>query len=99
MVRAFNPWPVAHTLLPAVAGRPGQRPRPATALRIHAAAAVSTTGAAAAGEILQADRQALVVACGSGALRLLEVQLSGRRRLPAADFLNAWPLAPGSTLQ
>jgi methionyl-tRNA formyltransferase len=30
----------------------------------------------------------LTVACGSGALELVEVQLEGRRRMPGADFVN-----------
>ena len=30
----------------------------------------------------------LLVACGEGALELLEVQLEGRKRIAAADFAN-----------
>jgi methionyl-tRNA formyltransferase len=40
----------------------------------------------------------LVVACGEGAVELLEVQPEGRRRMPAAAFLNGYPLPPGSRL-
>ncbi len=95
-IRAFNPWPVAHTLLPD-SGRKMNRKSPAdTVLRIHAAQVVAVGGTSHAGEILQAERSTLVVRCGSGALKLLEVQLPGRRRLPVADFLNAWPLVSGN---
>ncbi len=98
-VRAFNPWPVAHTLLPDTGPEASRGTPPGTVLRIHAAQAVAAGGGTGqAGEILQAGRGAVVVSCGSGALRLLEVQLPGRRRLPVVDFLNAWPLAPGIRL-
>lgn len=38
------------------------------------------------GEVLQAGRDGVDVACGSGALRLLEVQRPGRRRVTATEF-------------
>ena len=41
---------------------------------------------------------ALVVACGSGAVELLEVQMEGRKRLPAADFANGQRLADNEVL-
>jgi methionyl-tRNA formyltransferase len=52
---------------------------------------------AAAGTVLRADRR-LVVACGTGAVELTEVQQPGRDRLEAADFLNGYALAPGDRL-
>ena len=41
----------------------------------------------------------LRIACGSGAVELLEVQQQGRRKLSARDFLNGYDLAPGDRLQ
>jgi methionyl-tRNA formyltransferase len=35
------------------------------------------------------------VACGEGALRLLELQKPGGRRLASADFLHGFPLVAG----
>jgi methionyl-tRNA formyltransferase len=40
-----------------------------------------------------------VVACGHGALRLLELQKPGGKRLPAAQFLQGFPLKAGQTFQ
>ncbi len=40
----------------------------------------------------------LVVACGEGALELLEVQSEGRKRVPAADFANGQRLAENEIL-
>ena len=47
---------------------------------------------------LSIDGKRLLVACGSGTLELLEVQLEGKRRLAAADFLNGARVKPGETL-
>jgi 16S rRNA (cytosine967-C5)-methyltransferase len=43
--------------------------------------------------VVEARPDGIVVATGSGALRLLEVQLEGKRRLPASAFLAGHPLA------
>ena len=80
-VRAFNPSPGAGTLLRG------------ESLKLWRARVA--TGAGEPGEILQAGRE-LVVACGQGALRILELQRSGGKRLDAAQFLAGRPLAPGA---
>lgn len=41
---------------------------------------------------------ALTIACGDGAVRLIEVQRSGKRPMPTADFLLGQSLSPGMTL-
>ena len=41
----------------------------------------------------------LAVACGSGAVRLLEVQRAGSRPMPADEFLRGVRLAPGDMLR
>jgi methionyl-tRNA formyltransferase len=87
-VRAFDPWPVAHTLLPG--GRrlriwqvePAQQPAPATA----------------PGTVLQATPD-LLVACGGGeTVRLLEVQPEGRTRMAAGAAVAGRYLAAGDRL-
>jgi methionyl-tRNA formyltransferase len=41
----------------------------------------------------------LFIACGEGSsIEALEVQMEGKRRMPAADFLRGLALAPGETL-
>lgn len=40
----------------------------------------------------------LVIACGDGALRLVELQRAGKRPMSADDFLRGVPLTPGATL-
>jgi methionyl-tRNA formyltransferase len=53
-------------------------------------------GAGAPGLILD---EALAIACGEGAVRVLEVQRSGRKPMSAGDFLRGFPLAPGMRLR
>ena len=40
----------------------------------------------------------LAIACGNGAVRLLELQRAGRKPMQAEDFLRGFPLAPGAQL-
>jgi methionyl-tRNA formyltransferase len=54
--------------------------------------------AAAPGTVVAVDGQHLVVACGDGALALLDVQRPGGKRGPVAQWLQAHPLALGERL-
>ena len=47
------------------------------------------------GTILAADADGIVVNCGSGALRLLELQKPGARRVSSVDYLRSNSLALG----
>ena len=40
----------------------------------------------------------LTIACGQGAVRLLELQRAGKRPMPAVDLLRGFSIEPGSTL-
>lgn len=55
------------------------------------------SGSGDPGTVLQADDR-LVVASGTGAVELLEVQQEGRRPLPAREFLRGYPLRVGDRL-
>jgi len=76
-VRAFNPWPVAYTSFN------GER------LRIWRAEALVQRTDAAPGAVLDGVAGRMDVATGNGVLRLLEVQLAGKKRMPVQPFLNA----------
>lgn len=82
MIRAFNPFPSAQTLL-------GEIP-----IKIWQAA--PQTGNGKPGEILAADRNGILVACGEGALLLGELQKAGSKRMEAAAFLAGNPLEIGA---
>lgn len=61
-------------------------------LKVHRARAVAGEGAP--GTLLPGAR----VACGEGALELVEVQLPGRKRVSGADLVNGLRLEPGTWL-
>ncbi|MGO9199901.1 MAG: methionyl-tRNA formyltransferase [Limisphaerales bacterium] len=84
-VRALIPWPGAFTFLPS-------QPQPLL-LKVWRAEVVETSGPP--GQILQADKAGIVVACGRQALRVLILQREGRRRLSAQEFLAGHTLHPG----
>ncbi|TMA41208.1 MAG: methionyl-tRNA formyltransferase, partial [Deltaproteobacteria bacterium] len=50
------------------------------------------------GQIIRAGPDGILVTTGAGGLRLLEVQLEGRRRLSADRFLAGHRLPPGTCL-
>jgi len=54
--------------------------------------------AVAPGQVMKADREGLIVTCGEGCLRILELQQEGGRRLPVRDFLAGHPIEPGTRL-
>ncbi|HEX4646170.1 MAG TPA: methionyl-tRNA formyltransferase [Verrucomicrobiae bacterium] len=87
-VRAFVPWPGAFTHLPA-------QPCPVL-LKVWRAEPVEESGLA--GEILSADKTGVVVACGEKALRILELQREGGRRMAAQEFLAGHQLRRGQKL-
>ena len=84
-IRAFNPQPGASTTT--------RR----TTLKIWRATTIAAEGAP--GTILAADREGIVVACGSGALKVQELQRAGGKRLAAAPFLAGFHLAAGERLE
>ena len=54
--------------------------------KIYKAEVVEGTGNV--GEIIMANKNGLVVACGQGALRLLEVQKQGKKKMDYKSFIN-----------
>ncbi|HBM08611.1 MAG TPA: methionyl-tRNA formyltransferase, partial [Pseudomonas sp.] len=75
LVRAFNPWPICHSSLD---GAP---------VKIHAAQL--TTGQGAPGQIIEASKDGLEVACGEGSLTLTRLQLPGGKALAVSDLFNS----------
>ncbi|MGE0752306.1 MAG: methionyl-tRNA formyltransferase [Variibacter sp.] len=65
------------------------------ATRVKVLRTARAEGAGAPGTVLD---DALTVACGDGAVRLLDVQRAGGRPMSAAEFLRGNPLPPGTGL-
>lgn len=85
MVRAFNPWPSACT---SVAGKQ---------LKIHRAHTQTSYRTAPPGTVV-AVSNGICVATGDGTLVLDEIQLEGRKRLPAAEFAQGGSVRVGTVL-
>lgn len=68
-------------------------------VKIYKANAISYNGAAECGEVAEVRKSKLVVACGKGALELLELQMSGKKRLKIIDFLNGVRIAAGDRFE
>ncbi len=88
-VRAFTPWPGAYGFWTAQGRR--------RFLKIWRAQRVARQGRP--GEVLQADREGLVIGCGRDALRVEELQLEGGRRMSAAEFLAGHELRIGGIIE
>ncbi len=84
-LRAFTPWPGAFTFLQA-------KPKPQL-IKIWKAEIADKSGDA--GIILSADKTGIVVGCGEKALRILELQREGGKRLSAEQFLSGFPINAG----
>ncbi len=87
-IRAFDPFPGCTAQCGAEAVKLWRAhldpmPRPAAALN---------------GQVLSADATGVRVACADGVLCLTQLQRAGGKRLPAADFLRGFELAPGQVL-
>ncbi|KAB2648416.1 MAG: methionyl-tRNA formyltransferase [Verrucomicrobia bacterium] len=88
-IRAMNPWPAAHTFLPTPDG-----PRQ---LKVFSCIQHRRESGPAGG-VLRADRRGLLVGAGTGAVLLREVQMEGKKRMPAGEFLRGHPVAVGTLL-
>jgi methionyl-tRNA formyltransferase len=87
-IRAFNPFPVAVTSLQGESIK-------LWCCEIDSASRLSGK---APGTILSASEDGIDVQCGSGVLRLIELQRAGGKRLAAADFLRGFALPVGAVL-
>ncbi|GKS96013.1 methionyl-tRNA formyltransferase [Acidovorax sp. SUPP2825] len=87
-IRAFDPFPGASTTLDG------------EAIKVWSYEIDSTMPADSmpCGQILSVNDAGVTVACGHGALRLTTLQRAGGKRLPVADFLRGFALAPGMVL-
>ena len=84
-LRAFTPWPGAFTHLEG-----------GTLVKVHRMRVQGDNDGQAPGTVLRADAEGIVVACGEGALSLMELQAEGKRRMTAAEFLQSRRFENGS---
>lgn len=93
LIRGLNPWPSAYTK---IGGK---------TLKIWKAQVQDTAGgrdqtenAAAPGTVLQADSKGFCVQTGQGILKIVQLQLEGKKRMDAQAFLRGYSIEPGRIL-
>ena len=84
-VRGLNPWPSAYTQLD---GRQ---------LKIWKAE-ICEGLSGHTGEVVAVDKESITVACGNSAIRLLEIQLEGKKRMETSAFLLGYRISVGDHL-
>ena len=77
-VRGLHPWPVATAQIQG------------TKFKIHATRVAEGSGAP--GQILGLTKTGLLVACGEGAVEILQLQAEGGKRMAAPDYFRGHPL-------
>lgn len=85
-VRGMTPWPSAYTYCR------GKQ------MKLWSVACVEEETGEAPGTIVRVDKEAFLVATGKGLLQVNELQLEGKKRMSAKDFLLGVKLVPGEKL-
>ena len=86
-VRGFSPWPGAYAHMPE------------GTLKIHRARAVPFSGGARPGEIVEASaKKGLLLACGEGAIEVIEMQAPNAKTMTAKAYLAGKSLPVGGVL-
>lgn len=84
LVRAMQPWPAAYSYF---YGNRGPAAEPLR-LIVHKTHPLDAPAVSAPGRVVEAEGDRLVVAAGRGAVRLLNVQVAGKKELPAEEFVR-----------
>lgn len=86
MIRAFTPWPASYSMLDN------------KKIKIFKSDVAEINHNAAAGTIIDVDKDSITVACGNNALKIFELQLEGKKRMDTKSFLAGYKLEKGSLL-
>ena len=86
LIRGLTPWPSAYTFYH------GKQ------LKIWKAIPMATAHAFLPGTILSVNKDSFEVAAAEGALKVLELQLEGKKRMTTHDFLLGVKVQPGEIL-
>lgn len=86
LIRGLNPWPSAYTIFHG------------KTFKIWDADVLAGDGDAAAGTVTDVEKAGVCVQTGDGILKLREVQLEGKKRMPCDAFLRGYPVEAGERL-
>ncbi len=90
-----EPWQKVHDHCRGLSPFPGAWFELVNVGRIKVLRTTKGAGGGKPGQVLDED---LTIACGDGAVRLVELQRAGRQPMAADAFLRGTPIAPGSVL-
>ena len=88
-IRAMIPWPGAYTYIPVE--------KQTKMLKVFQTI-ISYHCKGKPGEVMRVDKHGILVAAKEGGLLLRELQLEGKRRLPASEFIQGFTLPVGTIL-
>ncbi len=83
-VRGLNPWPMAYSFIG------GKR------FAIDFVYKCEQSGKA--GEVLRADKDGLIVACGEGSVLIKDIKVEGKKKMSVGDYLRGHTIAEGTLL-
>lgn len=86
LIRGLNPWPSAYTSLDE------------KTLKIWKAKVLDGVYKGTPGEIIDVTKDEIIVLSGQGALSILELQLEGKKRMNADQFLRGYQIQKGTIL-
>tara|TARA_Y100001934_G_C12284067_1_gene741426 strand:- start:99 stop:1043 length:945 start_codon:yes stop_codon:yes gene_type:complete len=87
LIRAYDPWPGTFTFFPDRSN-----------IKIFPLVEIIEYEDSNPGKIIDIGSNDLMIACGKGALRISEIQPSGKRRMPVSAYLTGKELNVGDTL-
>lgn len=86
LIRGMNPWPSAYTSLNG------------KTLKVWEAEVLTENPGEEPGIVIDVTKDAIVVACKEGALKLLEIQMAGKKRMKVSAFLLGYQVEKGMKL-
>ncbi|MFR1833011.1 MAG: methionyl-tRNA formyltransferase [Lachnospiraceae bacterium] len=87
LIRALNSWPSAYSSLKG------------KTIKIWKAQVLDGEHEGTPGQITEVLKDGLIVTCGSGALKLCELQLEGKKRMDAGAFLRGFSVEKGAVFE
>ena len=87
LIRGLNPWPSAYTKLQG------------KTLKIWKAEVLEQDSKEAPGQIAEVTKDSIAVQTGQGLLKVLELQLEGKKRMDTASFLRGYTLKEGENFR
>lgn len=82
-VRGLYPWPGSYTFFE------GKK------VKLFRVEPLDDIYKAQPGEVISVEKDAIVISAGEGSVRIKELQLEGKKRMPVKDFLLGYKIVPG----